>query len=96
MAGNGKVLVRLHHGWEGDTLVSYDGPSRWPTHRNIWQGSYDVWFCEQDRIDAVEIPKAKMKAAEESGLIESELRTYNKYEYTVWKLTERGKSLLGD
>lgn len=27
MAGNGKVLVRLHHGWEGDTLVSYDGPS---------------------------------------------------------------------
>lgn len=44
----------------------------------------------------MEIPKAKMKAAEESGLIESELRTYNKYEYTVWKLTERGKTLSGD
>lgn len=27
MAGNGKVIVRLHHGWEGDTLVSYDGPT---------------------------------------------------------------------
>ena len=25
MAGSGKVLVRYHHGWDGDALVTYEG-----------------------------------------------------------------------
>ena len=79
--------------WLND-LNSY---SRLPTHRNIWSGSYDVWFCEQDRIDAVEIPKACMKKAVDDGLIESENKTLGKYTFEVWKLTDKGKVIdLGD
>jgi hypothetical protein len=69
-------------------------PHRPPTHRNIWSGSYDVWSCEQDRIDAVEIPKARMKAAEDDGLIFSETRQKGKYKEIVWHLTDKGKQLL--
>lgn len=77
-------------------LNNLDSDRRLPTHRNIWQGSYDVWFCEQDRIDAVEIPKARMKKAIDEGLIESENKTLGKYTFEIWKLTEKGKGLLGD
>lgn len=73
-------------------------PSWWATHKNIWQGSYDVWFCEQDRIDAVDIPKAQMKIAEEEGLIESEMKTWQgyskEYKTEVWSVTERGEEFL--
>lgn len=66
-----------------------------PTHRNIWRGSYDVWLCEQDKIDAVEIPKARMRQAEKDCLIASEQMTFGKYVYDVWRLTEHGKKTLG-
>jgi hypothetical protein len=66
----------------------------WPTHRNIWRGSYDVWCCEQDRIDSVEIPRRRMKEAEDGGYIKNETRKHNKYECVVWSLTESGKALL--
>ncbi len=68
--------------------------ARWATHRNIWQGCYDVWCGEQDRIDAVEIPKARMKAAEEAGLIKSEKKTWRKWEFEVWSITDAGKAIL--
>jgi hypothetical protein len=71
-----------------------DDTARWATHRNIWQGSYDVWSCKQDEIDAIEIPQRRMKEAEEGGFIKSEKKTWKKYEYVVWSITETGKALL--
>lgn len=72
---------------------------RWgATHKNIWQGCYDVIGCEQDRIDAIEIPKAQIKVAEEEGLIESEIKTWQgkikEYKMEVWSITELGKKFL--
>jgi|SRR6516225_3359085 hypothetical protein len=64
-----------------------------PIHKNIWRGSYDVWSCEQDRIDATEIPKARMKEAAELGYIESRIIKHGNYDYEVWALTESGKVL---
>lgn len=65
---------------------------RWATHRNIWAGSYDVWGCEQDKIDAVEIPNQRMKAAEEAKLIESEEKDGpGGYKKIIWKLTDLGE-----
>jgi hypothetical protein len=65
----------------------------WATHKNIWSGSYDVWGCEQDIIDAREIPLARMKDTEEAGLIESEERESpcGRWKFEVWKLTEAGE-----
>lgn len=71
-----------------------DDASLWATHRNIWQGSYDVWFSEQDKIDAVEIPKARMKACEDAGLIKSEVKHWKKWDYVVWSLTDKGHAML--
>ncbi len=70
-------------------------PNRLPDHRTIWQGSYDVWHCEQDKIDAVEIPKARMKEAEDLGLIKSYKHEWKlgKFE-VVWSLTESAKRFL--
>jgi len=68
-------------------------PNRPPTHSNIWQGSYDVWFCEQDRLDAVNIPRQRMKDAEDRGLIQSSKMQKGKFEYSVWSLTDLGRSL---
>jgi len=68
---------------------------RRPTHKNIWQGSYDVWSCDQDRLDAVSIPKARMEEALENGLIrEEEELISNKYKEIVYHLTETGIKLL--
>jgi hypothetical protein len=71
-----------------------DDTARWAIHRNIWQGSYDVWSCKQDEIDAIEIPKRRMKEAEEGGFIKSEKKTWRKWTYDVWSMTEAGKALL--
>lgn len=73
-----------------------DTPSHWPIHKNIWRGSYDVWSCDQDRIDAVEIPNARMREAEETGLIESKLVQWKKWDFTVWSLTEKGEQVLSE
>jgi hypothetical protein len=68
----------------------------WPaTHKNIWQGSYDVWFSEQDRIDAYEIPKRRMASAVKQDLIQSSIKEVGKYKFEVWSLTEKGKQLIG-
>jgi hypothetical protein len=69
-------------------------PSNWPTHRRIWLGCYDVWMCEQDRIDAVEIPKMRMKEAEEAGFIKNEIRKIGKFDSVVWTVTELGHDFL--
>lgn len=74
-------------------MLKERGPNWFPTHRNIWQGSYDVWFNEQDQIDAVEIPKARMKEAEEGGYIKSEI-VRGKYDMIVYSVTELGEKLL--
>ena len=64
-----------------------------PTHKNIWQGCYDVWETEQDRIDSVNIPKWRMEEAEKNGYIFSKTIPLGKYEQVVWGLTEKGKRL---
>ncbi len=64
------------------------------THRNIWQGCYDVWEIEQDMIDSGNIPRQRMQAAEDDGLITSVTVDYGKYKQVEWKLTERGEELL--
>jgi hypothetical protein len=66
------------------------------THRNIWQGSYDVWFTEKDQIDAVEIPKARMQAALDAGIIKKENRMIGKYEQVVYSLTDLGEATLNE
>lgn len=76
-----------------------NGEKRKPTHHSIWAGSYDVWSCEQDRIDAIEIPKARMKEAEEAGFIKNEIinTTYKNgktFAETLWSLTELGEQYL--
>lgn len=74
---------------------SQTNPSHRPNRQNIWRGSYDVWTCEQDKIDAIEIPKRRMKEAEEAGLITSEETLYRgKYKEIVWKLTGLGRQRL--
>ena len=75
-------------------LENTGSPNRWPTHSNIWQGSYDVWSCEQDRIDAYEIPRKRMKDAEEAGYIKSEVRTRGRFNFVVWSLTDLGRECL--
>jgi hypothetical protein len=66
-------------------------PNRLPTHRNIWAGSYDCWNGEQDRINQTAIPRARMKEAEEMGLIESLKMDRG---MPVWSLTKAGVELL--
>lgn len=83
-----KDLEKLH---QERLAHGIDDNSRWATHRNIWQGSYDVWETKQDQIDAVEIPKARMKACAEAGLIKSEIKRWRKWDYEVWSLTDAGK-----
>jgi len=80
--------------WRIQNLKEMNSPNRLPTYRNIWQGCYDVWHCEQDRIDSVEIPKAKMKAAEEGGFIKSEIVKMGKFDQVVYSLTELGEKTL--
>jgi hypothetical protein len=67
---------------------------RRPIHQQIWAGSYDVWSCEQDKIDAIEIPKRRMREAEEAGLIKSEMKPYGKWQLPHWSLTEAGEAIL--
>lgn len=69
-------------------------PNRPATHKNIWAGSYDVWSCPQDRIDAIEMPKARMKNAEDAGFIKSQIVKKDHYELVVWTLTELGREYL--
>lgn len=71
-----------------------NNPMRKTTHKDIWSGSYDVWNCEQDKIDSIEIPKRRMKEAEEAKMIESEIKHQGKYSFVVWKLTDIGKAFL--
>jgi len=78
-----------------DSFARHGTYSHLPIHKNIWRGSYDVWSCEQDKIGAVEIPKSRMKQAEEDGLIASEKKMFGKYTVDVWHLTELGKKTLG-
>jgi hypothetical protein len=42
-----------------------------PTYKNIWRGCYDIWFCQQDRIDGQEMMKFQTEKAEKAGFIKS-------------------------
>lgn len=75
-------------------LAERNSPIHLPTHQRIWQGSYDVWRNKQDEIDSIEIPKARMKAALEAGLIKSEVVKMGKYDHVVYSLTELGNKQL--
>ena len=71
-------------------------PSWRTTHRHIWQGSYDCWSNKpgESEFEQTQIPIYRMKKAEESGFIQSEIRKYGKYDETIWFLTDLGKSLV--
>lgn len=75
-------------------LNGMNNPRRLPTHRNIWSGSYDVWHCEQDRIDAKEKPQAAMKRALDAEYIVSEDVQVGKYTNTIYRLTPIGEEHL--
>jgi hypothetical protein len=49
MAEFGKVIVRLHHGWEDDTLVSYDGPTL--NEHKIPEGAATFEFDVPDKYE---------------------------------------------
>ena len=63
------------------------------TQRNIFRGCYDCWLCEQDRIDAVEIPKRRLAEAEELGLIRKKEVEYALTQKGREHLKNNGKSL---
>lgn len=69
-------------------------PSNKPTHRNIWAGCYDVWCCEQDRVDARTIPLENMKRALDEGLIKGEEVKIGSYTTTVYSVTEIGEEFM--
>lgn len=75
-------------------LETLNNPKRLPTHRNIWAGSFDVWLCEQDRLDAQIIPKVTMQKAEVLDYIKSHKQMDGKYEIVVWSLTDKGVEFL--
>lgn len=53
----------------------------WPaTHKNIWQGSFDVYPLSEP-----DTSKERMKQAEKEGLIRSE---------KIWFLTDKGRNFL--
>jgi len=62
-----------------------------PNQKNIFQGCYDVFYCEQDEIDAYEIPKRRLQEAEDLGLIERFSDKYTeKFNDSMWALTPKG------
>jgi hypothetical protein len=66
-----------------------------PTRRNIFRGCYDVWCCEQDRIDAVKIPKQQLVEAESLGLIYKKQHEWKPGKFEEWfKLTPYGEQYL--
>lgn len=90
----GWLLLQIHH--LNEQFASHNNYTNLPIHRNIWRGSYDVWETEQDRIDAVEIPKRRMQEAKDAGFIVSEKIMFGKYEQEVWHLTELGLAGISD
>ncbi len=83
--------------WLLNKIKTLEGlPKRWPTHQNIWAGSYDVWHNDQDRIDAIEIPRRRMQEAEDADLITNETKWRGQHKYIVWSLTHQGEQVLED
>lgn len=77
-----------------ELFSKYKTYSLLPIHKNIWRGSYDVWSCEQDMIDSVEIPKSFMKRLKDEELITSRSMIFCNREIEVWSLTETGEKLI--
>jgi hypothetical protein len=65
-----------------------------PDRKNIWRGCYDVWFTEQDRIDAQTIPPRIMQELLDTNLIYKTELKYGKYTHVLYYLTELGLDLL--
>ena len=64
-------------------------------YTNIWRGCYDVWETEQDKLDAVSIPLARLKECEELGLISKtntkKTHCSKEFNFEFYALTETGK-----
>lgn len=75
-------------------LTELNNKFRLPTYSNIWQGSYDVWANEQDRLDSINIPKYRTKEAEDAGLIEKGIKRINNYDHIIYVITELGYKFL--
>lgn len=78
--------------WEKRNAIS----GRPVTYRDIWQGCYDVWGCDQDRIDAIEIPKTQTEKAEALGLIQQEIVEWRGVKGIKWSITKLGQKLLDE
>ena len=69
-------------------------PGGWKTNRkDIFQGSYDVIFCEQDKIDYDIIMRYRLDSVQSLGLIENDEKENWNWK-SIWRLTEAGEKLL--
>lgn len=66
------------------------------TRIDIFRGSYDVWGCEQDMMDAIEIPNRRLAEAKEQGLIEDFPDPRNEKWLPHWRLTDAGEAYLAE
>ena len=66
------------------------------TRKDIFRGCYDVWSCEQDMMDAVEIPNRRLAEAKNLGLIEDFPDPRNEKWMPHWRLTEAGEAYLAE
>src|ERR1035437_3240000 len=58
----------------------------------IFRGSYDVWSCKQDEIDAHNEPVRRLTEAENEGyIIRGNIGGIHR---TEWTLTDKGKQFL--
>jgi hypothetical protein len=80
--------------WVLEKIESLEGKSS--GRKDIYRGSYDVWFCEQDQIDAFAMQEHQLTEAEKHGFIEQFPDPRNDKWACHWKLTESGKQLLSE
>jgi len=65
-----------------------------PNRKNIWRGCYDVWYTEQDKIDAQTIPPRIMHELLVENLIYEKDFLYNGKIQTLYYVGELGLDLL--
>lgn len=65
-----------------------------PNHKNIWRGCYDVWYTEQDKIDAQTMPRKIMQELLDEHLIYEKDFLYNGKIQTLYYVGELGLEAL--
>lgn len=75
-------------------ITAKNRPNWSPNRGQIFAGSYDVWSCEQDKIDSMEIPKRRLNETRALGLVENESQSENWGWYELWHLAKAGEKFL--